>query len=811
MIFFSNILQKLINLPFKYKLAFVAGFITGLTLVVSYLALIILEYHLAKQDIQQKLLALSQVIASQANLAPSSEGTDFLQKSLSVLQGIASIERGCIYDQNQRRIATFSKNPSLQKCPDFLSDLESENQENIRVLTPILVDGTASGSVYIEANLDAFYARLKKILHYAIVIFTFATLLAFFLSNWLHVILILPLRNLTQTLEKISTKKDYSIRAIRQTNDELGDLTVLFNSLIKTIEQDNISLKNNNERFRRVASLSPVGIFQLDSALQITYVNQRWRDIHKISRELPDIEEWLNCFSNDDKEKIKLGLSELASSQESIKVEAKITLTNKNQAWVQLHISAMHDNKSTLIGYLGAVSDISLIKDTQLQMEKLALYDPLTGLANRRLFLDRLENSVVSVSRNHSKVALLFLDMDQFKRINDTLGHDAGDLLLQEVARRLSANVRENDTVSRVGGDEFTILLTDIHNSTDVAIVADKILKTLTQPIKVKGQEILTSVSIGITLTPDDSIDANRLLKNADLAMYHAKERGRNNFQFFSENMNQAVLEHLEIEREINIALEANHFSLVFQPKVNLQDFSINSMEALLRWHHPKKGLITPDKFIPIAEETGQILAIGNWVLQQSCIEMHALIQQGFLDDKARVAVNLSAKQFSDPLLLFRINNALEESRLPARCLELEITESTLMQEVESAIVIMQEIKNLGVHIAIDDFGTGYSSLSYIKRFPIDVLKVDRSFVMDIPQDRNDMAITAAVIAMAHKLNISTVAEGVETLEQLHFLRHNACHEAQGFLFSRPITIESLKLFLKNYAPEKIAQLARQP
>ena len=317
-------------------------------------------------------------------------------------------------------------------------------------------------------------------------------------------------------------------------------------------------------------------------------------------------------------------------------------------------------------------------------------------------------------------------------------------------------------------------------------------------------------MSIGITLTPDDSIDPSKLLKNADLAMYHAKELGRNNFQFFSEEINRSVLEHLEIEREITLALDAEHFSLVFQPKINLSDFAINSMEVLLRWHHPKKGLITPDKFIPVAEETGQILAIGNWVLKQSCIETQTLISQGYLPAHVRVAVNLSAKQFADPLLLYRIRQALADSGLPASCLELEITESTLMQDVESAILIMQEIKNLGIHIAIDDFGTGYSSLSYIKRFPIDVLKVDRSFVMDIPQDQNDMAITAAVIAMAHKLCINTVAEGVETIEQLHFLRENACYEAQGFLFSRPLTLDSLRLFLQNYNATDIAQLAER-
>ncbi|MEN9464269.1 MAG: hypothetical protein RL217_450 [Pseudomonadota bacterium] len=807
MSFFSSFKNDLVNLPFKYKLAFVAGFITGLTLLFSYIALILLEYHLAKQDIEQKLLSLSQVLSAQTTSPANNDDLSFTQKNIDILKLIPAIDLGCIYDKNQQRVASFSSTSNTKTCPIFLTEL-IQQKKNISILAPMHVNDTLVGSLYIEAKLDSFYGRIKTFSRYAIIIFLCATALAFIFSHWFQSILILPMKNLASALKKIINSKDYSIRANRQTNDELGDLTDLFNNLIQTIEQEHLSLQSNNERFRRVASLSPVGIFQIDKNLRITYVNQRWRDIHNIAREIPDTSEWFECFSKADLDIIKKSWQTLENDQESLKMDARLTLSDKNQVWVQIHISALHDTKGELIGYLGAVSDISAVKDAQLQMEKLALYDPLTGLANRRLFLDRLENAVIAVQRNHSKVALLFLDMDQFKRINDTLGHDAGDILLQEVAQRLNTNVRENDTVARVGGDEFTILLTDIHTSTDVAFVAEKILKSLAKPIQVKGQEITTSVSIGITLTPDDSIDATKLLKNADLAMYHAKDLGRNNFQFFSEEINRSVLEHLEIEREITLALDAENFSLVFQPKINLQNFNINSMEVLLRWHHPKKGLITPDKFIPVAEETGQILAIGNWVLAQSCLQTQALITQGYLPDHVRVAVNLSAKQFSDPLLLYRIRQALADSGLPASCLELEITESTLIQEVESAILIMQEIKNLGVHIAIDDFGTGYSSLSYIKRFPIDVLKVDRSFVMDIPQDKNDMAITAAVIAMAHKLNIDTVAEGVETIEQLHFLRDNSCYEAQGFLFSRPLALDSLRLFLQNYDPANIAQLA---
>ena len=492
-------------------------------------------------------------------------------------------------------------------------------------------------------------------------------------------------------------------------------------------------------------------------------------------------------------------------------MELRLQRRDQSHVWIQLLASALHDRNGELQGYLGVISDISELKAAQLQMETLAFYDPLTGLANRRLFRNRLEKAVKTVMRSGSSMALMFLDMDQFKRVNDTLGHDAGDILLKEVASRLSSTVRENDTVSRIGGDEFTILLTDVHHTQDVLVVAEKLLLAMAKPIRIKGQDMVTTVSIGITMTPEDSTDANTLMKNADLAMYRAKELGRNNFQFFSEDMNHSILEHLSLEKEIGEAISRNQFSLVFQPKISLCDYSVTGVETLIRWQHPEKGMITPDRFIPVAEETGQILEIGSWVLEQSCRQISSLIRSKVLPQDAKVAVNLSARQFTDPYLLQRIRSVLEITKIRPQCLELEITESTLMEDVESAIQIMQEIKRTGVAIAIDDFGTGYSSLSYIKRFPIDVLKVDRSFVTDIPDDENDMAITAAVIAMAHKLSLTVVAEGVETQEQLQFLRQNACNEGQGYLFSRPLSLGQLHQFLseteRSFGPENISLL----
>jgi EAL domain-containing protein (putative c-di-GMP-specific phosphodiesterase class I) len=371
-----------------------------------------------------------------------------------------------------------------------------------------------------------------------------------------------------------------------------------------------------------------------------------------------------------------------------------------------------------------------------------------------------------------------------------------GDALLKEIARRLNNNVRGNDTVSRIGGDEFTILLIDINNTNDVRIVAEKILKSLAKPFMLNGQEIISTVSIGITMTPEDSIEPNNLMKNADLAMYRAKELGRNNFQFFSEDLNTTILHNLEMEKELNIAIKRNQFILMYQPKICIANNTVTGVETLLRWRHPEKGLIPPDAFIPIAEETGQIIKIGAWVLKHSCHQMGALIREGLMPENSKVAVNLSAKQFSDPNLLQTVVDILIRSKIDPLNLELEITESIIMDDVNAAIATMDAIKNKGIYLAIDDFGTGYSSLAYLKRFPIDVLKVDRSFISDIPEDKTDMAITSAVISMAHKLGMKVVAEGIETQEQLEFLREHKCDYGQGYLFSRPLTLPQLHHFL---------------
>lgn len=463
--------------------------------------------------------------------------------------------------------------------------------------------------------------------------------------------------------------------------------------------------------------------------------------------------------------------------------------------WMAASVSELRDANNGL-RYIISCIDIHDLKSANTQMKQLALYDSLTGLANRRLFVDRLEQNLKAVRRDQRKLGLMFLDLDQFKRINDTLGHDAGDCLLKTVADRLRNSVRQKDTVSRLGGDEFTVLLTDIDDTLTITHIADKILHALKEPIMLGKHEVIVSTSIGITIAPDDGCDADTLMKNADLALYKAKEKGRDCHHYFTEELNARALRQLMLEQELRHALHHEEFSLDYQPQVSLKNGEIQSVEALLRWQHPHRGRVAPGDFVPVAEECGLIVPIGKWVLRNACLQIRMMQQMS--GRKIRVAVNLSARQFEDPELVDYVRDVLAETQLPAESLELEVTESMLMGDMESVISKLQELKAAGVVLTIDDFGSGYSSLSYLKRLPVDILKVDRQFVKDIPEDLNDMEITSAVIAVAHKLNLKVVAEGVEDEDQRDFLMINRCDYAQGYLFSKPISLEALYPYLNQ-------------
>jgi diguanylate cyclase (GGDEF)-like protein/PAS domain S-box-containing protein len=566
------------------------------------------------------------------------------------------------------------------------------------------------------------------------------------------------------------------------------------------------SLKNSENRFKILANIAPVGIFYTDIQGSLRYVNTMWALITGLSWEGANNKNWHDVIFVKDKHRIKNLWQYSCQFGESFSAEFRIETASKIR-WVLCQIREEFDAFDHIIGYVGTLTDITAQQELREQIETLAFYDPLTALANRRLFRDRLNQALQSAQDSKNKLALLSIDLDRFKRINDSLGHDAGDLLLTHVASRLKEFVRKEDTVARLGGDEFVIILNNIKSPDVAGMIADKIIHSIRQPILLTEQTITMTVSVGIAISPDDATDAQTLLKYADMAMYGAKTSGRNRFGYYTSDMSLRNTQRLALENELNIALIENQFFLLYQPQYNVRTGRFIGMEALIRWQSPTRGLVPPDVFIEVAEQSGQIVAIGDWVLVQSCIDMKNLLDQGCVDDDNRVCVNLSSRQFLDPRLPYVVYQALQQTGLPAKNLELEITESMLMEHLDVALSLVRCLKGFGVYLAIDDFGTGYSSLGYLKQLPVDTLKIDRCFINDLVHSDQDKCIVSAVIAMAHKLNLMVIAEGIEFEEQLVFLRENGCDFAQGFFMSKPLTIEKVTENLRTEAGYSVAMI----
>jgi diguanylate cyclase (GGDEF)-like protein/PAS domain S-box-containing protein len=464
----------------------------------------------------------------------------------------------------------------------------------------------------------------------------------------------------------------------------------------------------------------------------------------------------------------------------------------------------IHDRQGKVTGAVIVFHDVSAAKAMTVQMSELAQFDVLTGLPNRGHLNDRIGQAITAAHRRSGKFAVLFLDLDHFKHINDSLGHPIGDKLLQSVAKRMASCVRESDTISRQGGDEFIVLLSEIADAKNAALCAQKLLTMLRAPNFIGHHGLEISASIGISIYPDDGLDPETLIKTADTAMFQAKEHGRNNYKFFEREMNVRAVERQSIEEDLRGALERQEFVLEYQPKIDLQTGAITGAEALIRWLHPQRGLISPLMFVPVAEESGMILPIGMWVRREACMQARAWQEAGL--PQLPVAVNISVVEFRDQNFLESIRAILKETRLEAHCLELELTESVLMQHAETTTVVLQQLKAMGVQLAVDDFGTGYSSLSYLRRFPIDALKIDRSFVREITSNPDDATIVSAVISMGRSLKQRVIAEGVETREQLAFLQNQHCAEGQGYYFSRPVPPQQFVKLLETGLSDTVLQ-----
>lgn len=488
------------------------------------------------------------------------------------------------------------------------------------------------------------------------------------------------------------------------------------------------------------------------------------------------------------RESITRPLRNLSTLMETVIQKNDYSLRAKNDSDDEIGILSQGFNK--MLAHI-QVNDEKLAHElserhrTAKYLDKLAYYDTTTELPNRHYFHQQLDRAVKHAITTKQKMVLLFLDLDNFKIVNDTLGHTTGDLLLKQASARLSNVLRQNDYICRIGGDEFAIIIENISNIDDVSIVTEKCIQSLTNPFVFEGHKFFIGVSIGISICPDDAVTANTLLVNADMAMYEVKLRGKNNYQFFNSEMNDTHSRKFQLESDLRHAIKQDQMELYYQPQVNSQNALLTGAEALMRWNHPEKGLISPDEFIPIAEETGLILSLGEWLIKTACRHGKQLVDSGLKD--ITIAINISGIQIREVTFVDQISDALTRSGLDPSHLELELTESILMDDSTLVIDKVNQLKGLGVHVAIDDFGTGFSSMNYLKSFPITKLKIDKSFISGLPQSSDDMAITMAIIALAHGMNIKVVAEGVEHEDQVDFLRSHACDVLQGYYYAKPM------------------------
>ncbi|MGE5651154.1 MAG: EAL domain-containing protein, partial [Bacillota bacterium] len=507
------------------------------------------------------------------------------------------------------------------------------------------------------------------------------------------------------------------------------------------------------------------------------------------------IAEIFHLINSDTRQPAKNPVEAVIADKKNMALYARSILVRRNgyEAPIEDSAAPIFDRNGNVTGAVVTFRDVSETQAMAQKMAHLAEHDYLTGLPNRLLLSDRLSQAIAYAVRHHSKLAVFFLDLDNFKHINDSLGHGVGDEILSEVAKRLTSQVRHSDTVSRLGGDEFVVLVLEDTDVEHFPVTAEKILRALAAPHHLSGNELHVTTSIGISLFPEDGANAETLIKNADTAMYHAKKKGKNNFQFFNSEMNARAVARQTTEVGLRRAIERDEFVLHYQPKVDLESGKVTGAEALIRWQHPQRGTVLPESFIPVAEDSGLIVPIGSIVLRKACEQLKKWREEGLAP--IVVSVNMSALEFRDKRFSRNVRQLLQETGVASHLLQLELTESALMRNIETSIAILRDLKQMGVQIAIDDFGTGYSSLSYLSQLPIDVLKIDRSFVHAITGNNDNGVIVSAVIGMGASLSQRVIAEGVETKEQLDFLHAHHCDEGQGYLFSAAMPAEEFGRF----------------
>lgn len=764
------------------------------------------EYRLGKRNLTHDLTGIGDLMGNRSAASLIFADVDAAKSNLDAARFIPDVRALCLYNAQVQLFSQYqSKNTNTTHCANKLESIPIHGKhyfENDILWLSIAIEdqGQLLGYLLVGGELNIIKRMLFSKFSILAFAFLLSILLAYQLSQQLLRRTLQPLEDLHSLTDAISENPFHfpaEKKLQAKQNDEIGDLITSYNEMLTTINLEHRDLQSSEAKFRRLAENSPIGIYLKSADDQFTFVNKKWNQITQCYSYKAQ-HDYTQRIHSDDVENYRNHVQQALESGKNSIIEYRFLPPGRTQPSVLMeYLSPLADQQGygKANGLIGSVLDISDLKNAQEELEKLAFYDPLTGLPNRRFFKDHLNFRLALAAKQQTQLCVLMIDLDNFKRVNDSMGHDAGDTLLKEISDRLRKEVFSEDVVSRIGGDEFIVLLEQTQHTHSTEQIAQRLLNACIEPITIQNHLIEVSCSIGLARFPEDADNIKDLIRHADMSLYQAKEQGKNRLAFFSKELNIELQAHIRLEQKLRKALTNNTLDVYIQPQYDHQRHRLFWGEALIRWNDPEDGFISPAEFIPVAEETGLIIEMGYWIVRQVCkllAEHKDTLNRIGIEG---VAINLSVRQFYAQDLVLQLKSIIDEFQIDPATLEIELTESMVMEDVELAIETMHQLRQLGCKLSIDDFGTGYSSLAYLKRFEIDSVKIDKSFIDGLPQDKNDAAITTAILAMSSRLGLNVIAEGIETKEQSDFLASHGCRYMQGYLFGRPMPFcELLKL-----------------
>jgi diguanylate cyclase (GGDEF)-like protein len=819
---------KLSDWSLRKKIVFLIMLSSTICLLVSFSVLFVSSLRSSHNDSLQQLSGISDILAENAQAALVFDDRAEAQRLLAAVHEHHEIESAWLLNANGEMLATWTRGGEYKTAPPaykvsaktIKAEFWSRSAELFR---PVVRDKERIGYVVLQADFSERWASHVADFETGLGVFALSLLLIYFLSTRLQRLISQPIRNVADAARTIANDKTYELRVPQHSNDEIGDLTLAFNHMLSEIQERDENLLRHQDRLEKevdkrtaelaktndelalAAKISSLGHWEYDVASREFTFNDQYYSLHfttakQVGGYRMSYEDFAQRFVHpEDAQRIADHIQLELDSEEAdfvVETEIRTQCADGSMRWMRVRFKSQSDGYGHKHKLTGVSQDITDKKRSEETIWQQANFDPLTGLPNRRMFQDRLEHEIKKSHRENLPLALMFIDLDKFKEVNDTLGHDKGDILLVEAARRITACVRESDTVARLGGDEFTVILSELGDAKSIERIAQAIIDTLVAPFMLGEEIAFVSASIGITLYPDDAGNLEMLMSNADQAMYASKSAGRNRYSYFTPSLQEAALKRMYLINDMRSALPGNQFRLHYHPIVELASGNIHKAEALIRWQHPLRGLISPLEFITLAEESGMIVEIGDWVFKESVRQVQRLREVHH--PEFQISVNKSPVQFRNDDRYFQDwLPHLQQLGLPGQCISIEITEGLLL---DASSIVKDKLINLrdaGIQVALDDFGTGYSSLSYLKKFDIDYIKIDRSFVHNLSATSDDMALCEAIIVMAHKLGLKVIAEGIETEMQRDLLAAAGCDYGQGYLFSPPLPSHEFEAMLK--------------